>query len=89
MANLRQVSEEDLKAELERREKEKAAGPRPKPLAKPDFSAVLAMFETQLAEMEKGEVHDDDYSEFQHYVFENVAKAIYGDKYFQWTNKVL
>lgn len=85
--NLKNASDEDLKRELEEREKRKKAEARPKLVANPDFKAVVKMFEAHNAQTERGEGHDDDDSDFRHYVYEEVAKALYGPKYFEWFNK--
>lgn len=84
MANLKNVSEAELKAELAQREREKEAGSRPKPKAQPDFSALTRMFESHLDRVESEGYTDED---FDHYVYEEVAKAIYGADFFKWLNK--
>lgn len=81
--NLKNVSEEDLKAELAERERQKKAGAKPKPIANPDYKRLVQCLEAGMEEIaERGYSKD-----FDHYVFEEAMKAVYGPKVFDWYNK--
>lgn len=81
--NLKDASDDALKAELKRREKK--LPPAPEPLKKPDFSALVKMIaeETERAKTEDDYYEDDD---FQHYVYEAAMEAVYGPAYWPWKN---
>ena len=77
------VSDEELKAELDRRAAEQK-DPRPRPLTEPDFRPLVACLEEGMTEIDKyGEIPKD----FKHYVYEAAMVAIYGPKVFPWINK--
>lgn len=82
--SLKNVSDAQLKAELEERERKKQAGAMPKPLAKPDFSKLEKMITEGVKQVaEEGYAPKD----FDHYAFEEAMEAVYGRKIWDWYNK--
>lgn len=84
--NVRSISDAELAAEVERRRKAKEAKERPQLVEKPDFSAVIKITEEYLSLLatDGSQDNDDD-----HYIYEEVMKALYGPKVFDWINKKL
>lgn len=80
-SNLTGFTDEQLRAELERRR----LGARPQPKQNPDFGPLIQMLEDDIAEMEQTKHRDDDIS---HYVYESALKCLYGPDVFKWINKV-
>jgi hypothetical protein len=85
--NLKDMTDEELKAELKRRKQEREAAETPKPVDNPDFSGLIEMFQGEIRDICKGNYHDDTHSDFIHYVYETAAEAIYGKDFFKWYNK--
>lgn len=81
--DIRKISDAELRAEIERRRQEKAAKERPKLLANPDFSALTQLTERYFDALESKQGDEDD----DHYIYEEVLKALYGPKVFDWINK--
>jgi len=67
-------------AELKRR---KTKSP-PKPVKDIDFGRVIKMCKARITDTAAGLTHDDD--DFEHYLYEDVMKAIFGDDIFDWIN---
>ena len=82
MNDLKSYSDGDLKKELERREKERNNVPSPK--LNPDFSDVVDAAKSYIVEVQAGVVDDDT----EHYIFEAVMEAVYGEKVWDWINKL-
>lgn len=53
-----------------------------------DFDKVIALFEKHNAELVNTEMSDRDHDEFKNNIYEVLAEAIYGPKYFDWLNKI-
>ena len=83
MANLRNLSDKELLAELKRRKKE--ANKPPEPLTRPDFSAIIKLAQDMVAERAKPDYCDDNDND--HWCFEAVLTAIYGNKIWDWWNR--
>lgn len=83
MSDIKTISDAELKAEIERRRKEKAAQERPKPVAQPDLSDLTKLCEDHLVEVEEGKEDEDT----AHYIYEEAMKAVFGPKVFDWINK--
>ena len=82
--DLKRVSDDALKAELEERERKKKAGAVPKPLAKPDWSVLEKMITEGVKQVaEEGYAPKD----FSHYAYEAAMEAVYGRKIWDWYNK--
>ena len=79
---LNDVSEADLLAELERRKQREKA---PEPLRYIDWKKVIALAHDIVEEIRKNHVRNDDNL---HYMYEEVMKAVYGDDYFDWENRL-
>lgn len=78
---LQDLSDEDLEKELAAR-KAKRAGP-PTPLEKPDYSQLRQMIIGEITQACENCYQDDD---FEHYVYEEAMKAVYGPDIFTWLN---
>jgi len=76
---LKDVSTEELRAELRRRE-EPAKGP-PAPLPNPDFTDLVQMVMTGVTSQMAEQYEDED---FKHYVYESAMTAIYGKAIWEW-----
>jgi len=82
--NLSNVPEEDLLNELEKRKKAKELKDEIKPLENPNFDRVISMAKNHVHEVldQSVEEYDND-----HWFFEEVMKAVYGDNIFDKLNK--
>ena len=76
------ISTDDLKAELERRER---TSDRPAPLENPDFSRLLKTCEAVMNDYERDGRSKDN----GHYIYEEAMQAVYGDNVFEWINQVI
>jgi len=79
---LKDFSDAELKRELERRKEE--ARPQPKPLAEIDWNKVMDQCKRVVDELAINHFEDEDAKE---YIYEEVMKAIYGEKIFEWINE--
>jgi hypothetical protein len=79
--NLTDVTDDELKAELERRR----LGARPQPIQNPDFGPLIKMLEEDLESIEKTKQRDED---INHYAYEAAMTCLYGPDVFKWINKV-
>lgn len=81
--NLQDYSDEQLKAELKKRE----ATPKsiPVKLEKIDFEPVVEMIDRIIERAKSKRYWDEDY---EGYIFEAVVKAIYGESFFDWLNSI-
>lgn len=82
---LRDASEAELLAELERKKKTREAGERPRPLKSLQVQKLIDICDAHIESMETGEYHDDDDS--KHYIYEEAMKTVFGPKIFEWMNK--
>ena len=78
---LSDYTDAELIAVLAERKKQAIALP-PK-VAKPDFSKLIAAVEEGLTTAQKDGFMDED---TDHYIVEEVYKAIYGPKFYDWYN---
>jgi hypothetical protein len=84
--NLKNVSDEVLKAELEERERKKKADAMPKPLPKPDWSRLEKFIIDGVKQVaDEGREPKD----FDHYVYEEALMVVFGRKIWDWYNKTL
>ena len=74
---------EDLEKEIERRKHLK-----PKMIENPDLAMLKKMLEDYLDGLIDGTICYDD-CDFDHYFYEEACKAFYGDKFFDWFNKII
>jgi hypothetical protein len=83
LRDLRNVSAEDLQAELDRRKSpEKLV---PEPVKDPDYSELKRTVVDYVGRISTGENRDDD----DHYICEAAMKAVYGKDIFTWVNKTI
>lgn len=78
------ISDDDLRAEVERRaKKEELVGRTTIPTTVPnmDFSDLVATVTEGVGKM-VAEQHEDE--NFKHYVYEAAINAIYGDRFWAW-----
>ena len=79
--SIEQFTEEQLLAELKRREQTKD---RPRPLNNPDYSQLIKVTEAIFDSYQKdGYFKDDD-----HWCYESLMECLYGSNVFNWINKV-
>ncbi|MFA6094138.1 MAG: hypothetical protein WC986_14465 [Elusimicrobiota bacterium] len=81
--NLEQISDEQLKAELERREMAAKVATMPKPLAKPDYSKLEEVLSTGIIKIMQANKAPED---FKQYIFEAAMEARYGTNVWTWYN---
>lgn len=82
MKQLKDYTPEELRAELERREKEKNSPPSVLPVI--DWSGVINQAKSITKTVADGKHIDDN--DDAHYLYEEVMKAVYGKDYFKWFN---
>lgn len=82
MSNLKYATTEELRAELERREKANI----PEMIPNPDLTRLK---EYLLYAQEFFEEHGREPKDFEHYVYEKVMEAFYGPSYWSWLNEVM
>ena len=75
---------DELKRELERKEREREATAPPTPLLHPDWSVVISDCISHVAERWKDGWHDD---RSVHYIYEAAMEAVYGADIFAKLNK--
>jgi hypothetical protein len=76
-------SDEDLEEELKRRKQVRST--LPEESGDPDWEPVLQMCRGQVQEVIDGKYHEDN--DFDHCLFEEVMKTVYGPDFFNWWNK--
>ena len=81
--NISDFSENELKEELERREKEKKISQTPKPVANVDWSHLHNLLIEEVENRADGN-HTKD---FEHWVFETALEAVFGKSIWDWWNK--
>lgn len=81
MSDLKKATEEELLAELQRRQKPQA--PAPMPVKNSDFGPLIKMVTEIVAQSILNGYENDD---FKSYVFEVAMTAIYGPGYWPWRN---
>lgn len=81
---LKEASEAELLAELERKKKAREAGERPRPLTSIEIQNLIEVCDAHVEELDKNGYADDDSS---HYIYEAAMTAIYGPNIFKWINK--
>lgn len=74
-------TDEELEAEMDRREAEREAAKRPKPIENPDFSILLDNCAEYIKQLSANGYYDDDLKD---YVFEAAVEAIYGRDIWDW-----
>jgi hypothetical protein len=79
--NINDHTEEELKAELAKREKEKS---KPKPIENIDFSNIKNMAIEEIDHIIK---HGENSKDIQQYMYEAVMNTVYGQDIFKFINK--
>jgi len=79
--SLKDVSDEELAAEIERRRRERNKA-MPEKRATPDWSGLLETIDSGVKSAIECESEDGD---FEHYVYEAAMEAVFVD-YFEWRN---
>lgn len=82
--DLKDVSDEDLKAEVERREQLLRQPPNPKPLADVDWCGVYNYVHECVKRAAEDHRFRDD---FKHYLYMEVIDAMYGESFSDWRAK--
>jgi hypothetical protein len=78
--NLKNYSIDDLKAELERREKKELEPP--KRIQNPNLTEIITMCESHIAEIANGTYHEDN--DFKTYLYEVVMATFYSGDFWPW-----
>lgn len=81
---LEKYTDEELRAEMDRREKEKDKKPEPK--EEIDWSKLIECVKEGVTILDEEGYEQND---FEHYVFEAAMTAVYGDEIWDWWNKKL
>lgn len=80
------LSTEELQAELERRQQEQKEANKPKMITEGiDLAELVITCQEYIDNLFKGEYFDRD--DYQHYIYEEALKALYGKDIFNWINK--
>ena len=83
--NLKNCSDDELAAEIERRRMIEEKNAMPKPLPNPDFTKLIATCEGIVEDIAREKYNRDDN---QHWIYEAAIDAIYGKKYWGWLNNI-
>lgn len=86
MTDLTNISEEELRSEINRRRMEKELSEKPIPLQDMNFDKLIGMCRDYMSQIMNGTRDDDDIKE---YIFEAAIEAVYGKKVWPWINKKL
>ena len=85
MVDIETMSVEEIQKVLTRKQAEKELKAAPQVKKNIDWSAVINMAEEERDAILSGEYRDS--SDFRHFLYEEVMKAVFGNKYFDWHNK--
>ena len=80
---IKDLSTEELKAELLRRENEEKASAKPKAISDPPFTNLRKMCQDYIDGLANDGYVDDD---LDHYIFETAMTTLYGDDVWKWIN---
>lgn len=83
MSNIKSISTNELLEELARRKTAKKEAP--KLVKNPKWDVVIELAKGVVESVSIGEV--DGSNDDEHYMYEEVMKALYGPKYFDWHNE--
>lgn len=81
-------SNDELKAELQRRENAERLAAIPKPIENPDFSNLVNQCNQYITDLSERIFPGED-GDFKEYIFEEAMKAVYGKNVFAWVNEKL
>ena len=84
--DLKSVSDEELRQELERREKEKRQVEKPVMLENPDLTQLKKTCQSYVDFIDDDEEFHSD-NDFMHYIYESAMGALFGEKFWQWYSK--
>lgn len=82
MINLKNLTDEQLEREIERRKLNKSI-PVPEPLTEPNWLPVYKMVLDYISQLDAQGWVDDD---LQHYIFEAAMESVYGDDVWKFIN---
>ena len=86
VGDLSEFDDLSLKKELAKRKKKKEKEAIPKVLDNMDWSKVVGLADNVKDQMVERGMYDEDYD---HYIFEEVMRTVFGPKYFDWHNKFI
>jgi len=81
-------SNNELKAELKRREDLERLAAIPKPIENPNFSELVTQCNTYITELSES-IFPIESGDHIQYIFEEAMKAVYGKNVFEWINEKL
>lgn len=85
MNNLQNLSDDVLKAELERRVKIAKENNKPKPLTVIDLKPLSEVCRQYIDDLDHNGWADEDYT---HFIYETAVETIYGKDIWDWINSV-
>ena len=85
MSDLNSFTDNELEAEISRREVAKRQAKKPKLIENPDLSKLVKMCQAFVDYMESDEYYEDN--DFDKYIFEMAMKTFFGDDFFDWFNE--
>lgn len=83
---LANMSDEELQAELARRQQSKKAGAVPQQLPSLDFSPLIKICQDYINDLAREGYADDDYD---HYIYETAIECVFGEDVWSWINSVI
>lgn len=86
MLDATKMTIEELRALLQEREEREREESRPKPLANPDFSAVIKLCQALIDELAEAD-SCCDMSDNDHYIYEAAMQAVFGKDVWLWINE--
>lgn len=81
---MEKFTDAQLRDELERRQKASIEAGKPLQLPSPDLTALCDTCQKYIDDLAAGNPVDEDYD---HWVFEDAMKALYGSGVFEWINQ--
>ena len=82
---LENISTDELKAELERREKQVGEAEKPRQLDHQDYGPLRKICQDYIDDLDDLRCVDEDHS---HYIFECAMEAVFGKSVWGWINKM-
>ena len=84
MNELKNISTEQLKMELEQRHKIEKESAKPKQVESPDWTPLREICQEYIDCLDSKEYCDDD---FDHYIYEVALRVLFGKNIFNWINE--
>ena len=85
MSSIKDYETSELINELNHRQEEREKSEIPKIINAPDLTKITKLCEEYIAQI----IKDGEDSDYEHYIYEEVMTTFYGDKVFDFINKVI